>query len=104
VVRAKVEAIPDADRWRVTIEGACTFLSLPRLTRVLAEVPRGSTVTLHIAVSYLDHAAHQSITDWQQQHQSTGGTVHIDGLLERGHPPRTAVVSLVGREAPEAAA
>lgn len=104
VIRAKVEAIPDGDQWRVTIEGACTFLSLPRLTRVLAAVPRGSTVTLHIAVSYLDHAAHQSITDWQQQHQSTGGTVHIDGLLERGHPPRTPMVSLVRGEAPDAAA
>ncbi len=104
VVRAKVEAIADGDQWRVTIEGVCTFLSLPRLTRVLASVPRGSTVTLHIAVSYLDHAAHQSITDWQQQHRSTGGTVHIDGLLERGHPPRTPIVSLVGRKAPEEAA
>lgn len=104
VIRAKVDAIADGDQWRVRIEGACTFLSLPRLTRVLAEVPRGCTVTLHMAVSYLDHAAHQSITDWLRQHQVTGGTVHIDGLLERGHPPRTPMVSLVSSETPEAAA
>lgn len=105
VVRAKVDVIPVGDEWRVIIEGACTFLSLPRLTRVLASVPERTTVTLHIAVSYLDHAAHQAITDWQQRHLATGGEVRIDGVLEHGHPPRTHVVSLVATpEAPEAAA
>lgn len=104
VIRARVQAIPDGDQWRVRIEGACTFLSLPHLIRVLTEVPHGSTVTLHIAVSYLDHAAHQSITDWRRQHECTGGTVHIDGLLERGHPPHPPMISLVGKNASEEAA
>ncbi|BDE12285.1 MULTISPECIES: SulP family inorganic anion transporter [Mycobacterium] len=104
VVRAKVDAIADGDEWRVIVEGACTFLSLPRLTRVLASVPERTTVTLHIAVSYLDHAAHQAITDWQQRHHATGGEVRIDGLLERGHPPRRHLVSLTTTEAPDAAA
>ncbi|KQH78325.1 transporter [Mycobacterium gordonae] len=103
VIRAKVQAAADGDQWRVTIEGACTFLSLPRLTRVLASIPRGSTVTLHIAVTYLDHAAHQAITDWQQQHLANGGQVHIDGVLERGHSPGTQVASVVGGTAPEPA-
>jgi MFS superfamily sulfate permease-like transporter len=102
VIRARVEGGPDGEQWRVTIEGACTFLSLPRLTRVLAGVPHGAAVTLHIAVTYLDHAAQQAISDWQQQHQSTGATVHIDGLLEHGHSPR--MVSLIAHEAPDAAA
>ena len=43
---------------------------------------------LYIAVSYLDHAAQQAITDWQQQHHATGGKVHIDGVLEHGHSTR----------------
>ncbi|WP_310786593.1 SulP family inorganic anion transporter [Mycobacterium sp. Z3061] len=103
VIRAKVQAAADGDQWRVTIEGACTFLSLPRLTRVLASIPRGSTVTLHIAVTYLDHAAHQAITDWQQQHLANGGQVRIDGVLERGHSPGTQVASVVGGTAPEPA-
>lgn len=101
VIRAKVVAVADGDQWRVTIEGACTFLSLPRLTRVLASIPRGSTVTLHIAVTYLDHAAHQAITDWQQQHLANGGQVHIDGVLARGHSAGTQVASVVGATAPE---
>ncbi len=103
VIRAKIEAAPVGDEWRVSIEGAaCTFLALPRLTRMLASVPQGATVTVAIAVHYLDHAAHQTITDWQQQHEATGGTVAIQGLIETGQ--RTAHQSPVEAERSEAAA
>ncbi len=103
VIRAKIEATPVDDEWRVSIEGAaCTFLALPRLTRVLASVPQGAAVTVAIAVHYLDHAAHQTITDWQQQHEATGGTVHLQGLMETGQ--RDAHEPLVAAERPEAAA
>jgi MFS superfamily sulfate permease-like transporter len=103
VIRAKIEATPVDDDWRVSIEGAaCTFLALPRLTRVLASVPQGAAVTVAIAVHYLDHAAHQTITDWQQQHEATGGTVHLQGLMETGQ--RDAHEPLVAAERPEAAA
>ncbi len=103
VIRAKIDATPSGDEWRVSIEGAaCTFLALPRLTRMLASVPQGATVTVAIAVHYLDHAAHQTITDWQQQHEATGGTVHIQGVIETGQ--RDADEPLVEAESPEAAA
>jgi MFS superfamily sulfate permease-like transporter len=86
VIRTKIEAKPAGDEWRVVVEGACTFLALPRLTRVLASVPERTTVTVHLLVSYLDHAAHQAISDWQQQHHATGGTVQIHGAVEVGRP------------------
>lgn len=85
VIRARVAAEPVGDEWRVVVGGACTFLSLPRLTRELATVPARASVTVHIAVSYLDHAAHQAISDWQQQHRATGGRVRIHGAFEKGH-------------------
>ncbi len=88
VIRAKVDAHPIGDEWRVVIEGTCTFLALPRLTRVLASIPERTTVTLYVAVNYLDHAAHQTITDWQRQHHATGGKVHVHGALKRGHSSR----------------
>jgi MFS superfamily sulfate permease-like transporter len=85
VIRAKVEAKPAEDGWRVVIEGAaCTFLALPRLTRVLASVPAGNVVTVELSVNYLDHAAHQAITDWGRQYEATGGTVRLQGTLETG--------------------
>ncbi len=90
VIRARVEARPAAGGWHVAIEGAaCTFLALPRLTRVLASIPPEADVTVVVSVHYLDHAAHQAITDWQQQHCATGGTVAIRGIeggaVEAGH-------------------
>ncbi|MEE2854243.1 MAG: SulP family inorganic anion transporter [Actinomycetota bacterium] len=103
VIRAKIEATPTDDGWRVSIEGAaCTFLALPRLTRVLASVPQGATATVVIAVHYLDHAAHQAITDWQQQHEATGGAVAIHGGTETDQ--RDARPSSVEAETSEAAA
>ncbi|GFG97856.1 SulP family inorganic anion transporter [Mycobacterium timonense] len=103
VIRAKIEAEPVDDEWRVSIEGAaCTFLALPRLTRILTALPQGATVTVAIAVHYLDHAAHQAITDWQRQHEATGGTVHIRGVVETGH--RVADEPLVEAQRPGAAA
>ena len=47
VIRARVEAEPVGEDWRVTVEGACTFLALPRLTRVLASIPAGTDVDGH---------------------------------------------------------
>lgn len=103
VIRVKIETQPVDDEWRISIEGAaCTFLALPRLTRVLAAVPQGATVTVAIAVHYLDHAAHQTITDWQHQHEATGGTVHIEGVIKTGH--RHAQEPLVEAERRGAAA
>ncbi len=90
VVRARVEATPAGDEWHVVVEGACTFLSLPRLTGVLASVPERTTVTVHIVANYLDHAAHQAISDWQRQHHATGGKVQINDAVETGRLARRA--------------
>lgn len=90
VVRAKVEARAVDDEWHVVIEGACTFLALPRLTGVLATIPERTAVTVHMLANYLDHAAHQAISDWQRRHCATGGTVKVhnetDGRAEK--PPK----------------
>ena len=105
MIRAKVDAHWSGDEWRVSVEGAaCTFLALPRLTRVLSSIPPGQKVTVNIAVSYLDHAAHQAITDWQRQYEATDGTVRIQGVVETGHFIRRPAHELVEDERPEAAA
>ncbi|MDQ7807393.1 SulP family inorganic anion transporter [Amycolatopsis sp. A133] len=70
----------DGERHRVVIEGALTFLSVPRLTRVLAEVPLHAEVTLELHVDFLDHAAFDCLRGWQQAH---AGCVTVD---EIGHP------------------
>jgi carbonic anhydrase len=59
---------------------SCTFLSLPRLTAVLASVPAGTAVIVELSVDFIDHAAHQAIEDWRRQHCAEGGTVDIRQL------------------------
>jgi MFS superfamily sulfate permease-like transporter len=100
----RIHAEPDGDEWHVDVEGACTFLSLPRLTEVLASIPEGATVTVTMSVIYLDHAAHQAIADWQRRHQATGGTVHIHGGVHTGRRARQAMDDLTEDETPEATA
>src|SRR6516162_1685195 len=104
VIRVRVEANPVGDQWQVLIEGpACTFLALPRLTRVLASIPPRTAATVDLSVHYLDHAAHQAISDWQSQHEATGGAVRLRGMPETGHLGRRRTRGLVESESPEAA-
>ncbi|OBA83571.1 transporter [Mycobacterium sp. 1164966.3] len=100
VIRARVQAEQVGHEWHVVVEGACTFLALPRLTHALASVPRGATVTVDLSVNYLDHAAHQAISDWERQHVAAGGTVRILGGLQTGRLAHRAVQDLLEPQAP----
>jgi carbonic anhydrase len=82
VARASIHAEPlatgDGERWRVVIEGSCSFLSLPRLSTVLASVPAGSHVTVELEVDFLDHPVHDTLDAWRNRHVGTGGTVVME--------------------------
>ncbi|MFC0452673.1 SulP family inorganic anion transporter [Rhodococcus jostii] len=84
VIHPKMRAEPvgseDSGRWRVTVEGSCSFLSMPALTGLLAKVPEGAHVTVELAVDFLDHAMFEAIDDWKRHHENKGGTVVIDAL------------------------
>ncbi len=81
LVRAPIEARPygeDASKhWRVDIDGTLSFLLLPRLTKVLSELPPGSDVRLTLNADYIDEAVSEAISDWRHAHEATGGTVVI---------------------------
>jgi carbonic anhydrase len=79
-IRAERDAAGD---WRIVVEGALAALSIPRLMAVLGTIPSGATVTLELVVDYLDHAAFDTLSTWQQAHEATGGTVIVEEL---GHP------------------
>ncbi|SEF33724.1 carbonic anhydrase [Amycolatopsis pretoriensis] len=73
----------EGDAWRVVVEGVLTFLSVPRLSKILGGIPAGVPVRLELVVDYLDHAAFESLHTWQEAHERAGGTVDVD---EVGHP------------------
>uniref|UniRef100_UPI0024574B02 SulP family inorganic anion transporter n=1 Tax=Nocardia farcinica TaxID=37329 RepID=UPI0024574B02 len=79
VVRVAIvaERIPQSQRWRVRVDGSCTFLALPRLFGELAKVPADADVTVELAVDFLDHAAVEAFQDWVRRQQNSGGSVEF---------------------------
>ncbi|HFE47412.1 MAG TPA: SulP family inorganic anion transporter [Nannocystis exedens] len=70
----------------VDLEGAATFVVLPRLARALESLPPKAVIHLHIdRLSYIDHACFDLIRDWERQREARkGGEV----ILKRGELER----------------
>ncbi len=64
---------------RVRVRGQLTFLAVPRLSRVLHHVPQGARVVVELDGSFMDHAAYESLQDWQRTHTAQGGSVRLTG-------------------------
>ncbi len=89
VIRARVEAKPVGRRMAGGRRGAGMHLPCPAPADPRAGVDpcRSATVTVDISVNYLDHAAHQAITDWQRQYCGHGWH-GPDPRAGRDGPPR----------------
>ncbi|MEU8787842.1 SulP family inorganic anion transporter [Streptomyces sp. NPDC048643] len=63
----------------VRVRGQLTFLAVPRLSRALHLIPRGADTVVELDGSFMDHAAYESLQDWQSAHSAQGATVEITG-------------------------
>ncbi|MFF8191857.1 SulP family inorganic anion transporter [Streptomyces bobili] len=63
----------------VHVRGQLTFLAVPRLSRALHQVPHGSCVVVELDGSFMDHAAYETLQDWQRTHTAQGGSVELTG-------------------------
>ncbi|GAB2862990.1 SulP family inorganic anion transporter [Streptomyces deserti] len=63
----------------VHVRGQLTFLAVPRLSRALHLVPQGTDAVVELDGSFMDHAAYETLQDWQNTHTARGGTVQITG-------------------------
>ncbi|MER6179513.1 SulP family inorganic anion transporter [Streptomyces sp. NPDC001652] len=63
----------------VHVRGQLTFLAVPRLSRALHLVPPGARVVVELDGSFMDHAAFESLQDWQNTYTAQGGTVELTG-------------------------
>ncbi|MEV6961376.1 SulP family inorganic anion transporter [Streptomyces sp. NPDC051207] len=61
----------------VHVRGQLTFLAVPRLSRILHRVPQGADTVVEMDGSFMDHAAYETLQDWQKTHTARGGTVRI---------------------------
>ncbi|WP_407565930.1 SulP family inorganic anion transporter [Streptomyces sp. 184] len=71
------------DSYRVQIRGQLTFLAVPRLSRVLAQVPQGTTAKVELTGSFVDHAAYETLQEWRQTHVAHGGVAELASVTGR---------------------
>lgn len=61
------------------LQGAATFVSLPKLARHLEEVPAGAELYVHFDnLNYIDHACLDLLMNWARQHANMGGQLILD--------------------------
>lgn len=68
------------------LEGAATFIQLPKLSNTLEKIPPGTKLHLHMEkLAYIDHSCLDLFSTWQKQQEKTGGALVVqwDKLVER---------------------
>ncbi|MEE1756813.1 SulP family inorganic anion transporter [Streptomyces sp. SP18CS02] len=70
----------------IKARGQLTFLAVPRLSRTLHQIPQGAHAVVELDGSFMDHAAYETLQDWQITHTARGGQVEVTGR-PGGHIP-----------------
>ncbi len=87
-LRVEVEE-PEKGIFHVRLRGAATFVNLPRLAEALERLPQEAEVHVHLEhLTYVDHAALETIRDWERQREPRGGRLVLewDELHRRAKP------------------
>ncbi|MFP1662898.1 bifunctional SulP family inorganic anion transporter/carbonic anhydrase [Streptomyces cavourensis] len=77
--RTRITVSEQDGRHVVTVHGQLTFLSVPRLTRALGQLPPGADATVELDGSFMDHAAYEAIQAWRGAQIAQGGSVAFTG-------------------------
>ncbi|MFD5065881.1 bifunctional SulP family inorganic anion transporter/carbonic anhydrase, partial [Streptomyces sp. NPDC058394] len=76
---------------RVRARGQLTFLAVPRLSRVLNQIPHDGHAVVELDGSFMDHAAYETLHDWQASHLAHGGSLEVTGRAgSSARPPEAA--------------
>ncbi|MHC5703092.1 bifunctional SulP family inorganic anion transporter/carbonic anhydrase [Streptomyces tirandamycinicus] len=79
LTRTRVTVAERDGTLRIRVRGQLTFLAVPRLSRVLAQVPQGSDAVVELDGSFIDHAAHEALHGWRSAHEAQGGSAEFSG-------------------------
>lgn len=77
--RLDVRVENNTGRTVMHLQGAATFISMPKIADALEQVPPNTE--LHVSLDdldYVDHSCLELIMDWEKRHQSVGGTLVVD--------------------------
>lgn len=64
--------------YHVRVQGALTFVGVPKLTNALATIPAGAKAEIDLAVDFLDHAGYEAIEGWRSTHEKLDGKVVME--------------------------
>jgi carbonic anhydrase len=70
----QVQVRQEGEVHQVRVDGALTFVGVPKLSAALAQVPVGAQVELDLAVETLDHSGYEALESWCQTHRKTGAS------------------------------
>lgn len=95
VSRLQIYLHQDESNRRVDIylEGAATFIRLPKLASTLEQIPPGTELHVHLdKLAYIDHTCLDLFSMWARQQEQLGSKLIMqwDGLMERYRKPLAA--------------
>jgi len=80
------------DERELSLEGAATFVQLPKIAKALEAAPAKGMVRLNLErVSSLDHTCAEVLSEWLRGRQSSGGRVEV-----QAHEPVRQRLALAG--------
>jgi MFS superfamily sulfate permease-like transporter len=75
----RLEPVGPDGAFELRLEGAATFLRLPKLAAALEAVPTRADVRVRSEeLTLIDHACLDLVAGWRRQHEAAGGRVSID--------------------------
>jgi ABC-type transporter Mla MlaB component len=79
-LRLKIENVEEAEGRTIALNGAATFVALPKLSETLESTPAGAPVRLDLShCSAIDHSCAELLKDWLQRRRATGDHVELSG-------------------------
>lgn len=80
----KIHSEQLADTHAIRLEGAATFVTLPRLTAALEAAPAGAPVRVDATrLVTVDHTAAELLSDWFARRRASGSPVGLEGASPR---------------------
>ncbi|WP_327177100.1 SulP family inorganic anion transporter [Streptomyces sp. NBC_01335] len=79
LARTRVTVSESDGRYLVIVRGQLTFLAVPRLSRILNQLPQGVDAIVELDGFFMDHAAYEAIQDWRTTQVAHGGSIVFTG-------------------------
>ncbi|QNA84686.1 SulP family inorganic anion transporter [Sphingomonas sp. So64.6b] len=79
-LRLRVDEAHDDTTSRISLDGAATFVALPKLSRVLDALPHDRPLLLNLGkLDAIDHTMAEMLSDWLQRRRDRGMAIELEG-------------------------